>query len=355
MKDLVASRRIRHIAERRLQGRTAVERDVLDLGGAREAGVRLADRADELEGRPLKVARPGLGDAGFDTAAFADDVRTLVRALDACHEPNARSREIAIRLEGLAALLMRLGLGYDSAEGRNVAASVAALAHAAAISESSALAQECGASAERVEVSLKAARAAVGQLAGDIAAAAAELYRRVPAKAALRAPVAIAFAADRASARRLGQHAPGLAPSAGAAVYGVREDGGFGRILCDDARAGLRELGYDDDAMAGIRLHAEGRRTLKGAPGVNHETLAQRGLTEPAIEAVEEAAFDAFTLRDAVHPLVIGPEFCESVLKLPADVAAGKRGDFLLTLGFTEAEIAAAERFCMGQIHSWKN
>ncbi len=290
------------------------------------------------------------GDASFDAAAFVDDIRTVVSALDACHEPNAESRAIAIRLEGLAALLMRLGLGYDSIEGRNLAASVAALAHAAAISESSALARESG--AERVEqtaqAAIKSAPVAAAKLEGGLAALAVELYKSLPAKAALRAPVAIVFAADRASARRLGRHAPGLAPSAGASIYGVREDGGFGRILCDDARAGLRVLGYDNDAIAAFRLHAEGRRTLKGAPGVNHQTLAQRGLTETALDAVEEAALDAFTLRDAAHPLVIGPEFCESVLKLPADVAAGKRGDFLLTLGFTEAEIAAAERFCMG-------
>jgi ribonucleoside-diphosphate reductase alpha chain len=36
------------------------------------------------------------------------------------------------------------------------------------------------------------------------------------------------------------------------------------------------------------------------------------------------------------------------VLKLPPDVAAGKRGDLLMTLGFSEAEIAAAQAYCMG-------
>ncbi|MEZ6023478.1 MAG: hypothetical protein R3C16_08745 [Hyphomonadaceae bacterium] len=33
----------------------------------------------------------------------------------------------------------------------------------------------------------------------------------------------------------------------------------------------------------------------------------ERGLTEPALEAIEDAARDAFNLRAAVHPLVIGP------------------------------------------------
>ena len=36
------------------------------------------------------------------------------------------------------------------------------------------------------------------------------------------------------------------------------------------------------------------------------------------------------------------------MLKLPPDVAAGKRGDLMMTLGFSEEEIAAAEAYCMG-------
>ena len=51
-----------------------------------------------------------------------------------------------------------------------------------------------------------------------------------------------------------------------------------------------------------------------------------------------------------MHPLVIGPELCEEVLKLPPDVAAGKRGDLLMTLGFTEDEIAQSEAYCLGAI-----
>jgi ribonucleoside-diphosphate reductase alpha chain len=150
------------------------------------------------------------------------------------------------------------------------------------------------------------------------------------------------------AARALGLGSPGLAPLNGVFADGVRADGCVGRLLTGEARAGLNALGYDEHAIAELQLHIEGRRTLKGAPGVNLEALAQRGLTEPALEAIEEAAADAFNLRAVVHPLVIGPELCEQVLKLPADVAAGKRGDLMMTLGFSEEEIAAAEAYCMG-------
>jgi ribonucleoside-diphosphate reductase alpha chain len=119
-------------------------------------------------------------------------------------------------------------------------------------------------------------------------------------------------------------------------------------LLSDDVRNALAALGYEGEEIAAIAQHIEGRRTLRGAPGVSLERLEKLGLTEPALDAIEDAAADAFNIRAVVHPLVIGPELCEEVLKLPPDVAAGKRGDLLMTLGFREDEIAQAEAYCLG-------
>jgi len=296
-------------------------------------------------------------DNAFDVDGFEATIRILTRALDAAHGAHGVSprRPIAIRLEGLASLLMRAGVAYDSDEGRSLAAQVASLAHAVTISESSALAGAKSAypdwsrDKKAAEARVKASRDAANGLTGAIAARAQSTYRALPAKGAgLRNVATIAFADDAAAARALDITVTGIAPLRGVAAYGQRDDGGFGRILTADARVGLSALGYGEDAIARLIQHIEGRRTLKGAPGVNLETLAAKGLTEPALEAIEEAAADAFNIRAAVHPLVIGPELCEEVLKLPADVAAGKRGDLLMTLGFSEDDIAAAEAFCMG-------
>ncbi|MDX2273856.1 MAG: hypothetical protein NW206_00275 [Hyphomonadaceae bacterium] len=297
-------------------------------------------------------------ESGFNAYAFEHAVRTLVRALDSSHGAQSASprRAIVIRLDGLASLLMRLGLAYDSDEGRAAAAAVSSLAHASAISESAALAESKGAFPDwqfvkrDEEAKVKAARDAAQKLAGAIATRAQGIYRALPGpkNQGLRASVTLAFASDDAAARRLGLASSGLAGAAGVATLGPRANGGFGRILSEDARIGLTALGGDEDAIAALTLHVEGRRTLRNAPGVSLANLAERGLTEPALEAIEDALTDAFTLRAAVHPLVIGAELCEQALKLPPDVAAGKRGDLLLTLGFSEKEIAAAEAFALG-------
>jgi len=304
------------------------------------------------------IALPRFHGERFDAAGFEAAIRTVVRALDAAHGAHGASprRPILIRLEGVAALILRAGHAYDSDEGRALAASIAGLAHAAAISESAALAQSKGAypewsKAKRAEeATVKAAREAANTLVGDIAAHAQQIYAALPGakNAGLRVSVTLAFANDVAAAKRIGVQSAGLSPLTSIAHYGVREDGGFGRLLGDDARAALVALDYDADEIAELAQHIEGRRTLKGAPGVSLERLSQLGLTEPALEAIEEAAADAFNLRAIVHPLVIGPELCEEVLKLPPDVAAGKRGDLLMTLGFSEDDIADAEAYCMG-------
>ncbi len=325
-------------------------------GAIDPTGAVRSDAEGSIIGATISLPR-FMGDRAFDSAAFEAAIRTLVRALDAAHGgAGSPRRPILIRLEGLAALLMRSGVAYDSAEGRNIGAGVAALAQAAAISESAALAGAKSAypdwsrTKRQEDATVKTIRNAANAIEGDIAEHAKTIFRTLPdlKNAGLRVSINIAFANDSGITRAIGSTAPGIAAAHTIAIYGQREDGGFGRLLSDDARIALAALGYDGEEIAAIAQHIEGRRTLRGAPGVNLERLAQLGLTEPALDAIEDAAADAFNLRAVVHPLVIGPELCEEVLKLPPDVAAGKRGDLLMTLGFSEEEIAQAEAYCLG-------
>lgn len=329
-------------------------------GAVDPTGACIGEEESDTIGATICVARFLASGAGFDEESFEYAVRTLVRTLDAAHGRHGGARRpILIRIEGLAAMLMRAGLAYDSEEARALAGGVAALAHASAISESAALAAakggypDWGRFRKAEETAVKAARDAAAGFDNGAGVRAHAVYRALPTGkgAALRCAVTIAFAQDEAAARRAGYDATGLSALRATTGYGLREDGVFGRVLNPEARAALLALGYDDDDIALVARHAEGRRTLRGAPGVSLERLEKLGLAEPVLDAIEEAASDAFNLRAAVHPLVIGEDICATVLKLPPDVAAGKRGDLLMTLGFTEEDIAAAEAFCMGAGH----
>jgi ribonucleoside-diphosphate reductase alpha chain len=326
-------------------------------GAIDPTGAAAGEEEADIIGASIIASRFLGSGADFDIEGFEHAVRTLVRTLDAAHGRHGGARRpILIRIEGLAALIMRAGLAYDSAEARALAAGLAALAHAAAISESANLAAAKGAYPDwprfkrAEEAAVKAARETAASYEAGPGARAHAIYRALPSGkgAALRVSPTIAFAYDEAAARRAGLDCAGLAPLRAITAFGQREDGGFGRVLSAEARAALIALGYDDEAINACALHAEGRRTLQDAPGVSLARLAELGLAEPTLEAIEDAARDAFNIRAAIHPLVIGEDVCATVLKLPADVAAGKRGDLLMTLGFSEEEISAAEAFCMG-------
>ncbi len=290
--------------------------------------------SDEALGASLALTK--FFDRAFDAPRFEAAVRTLVRAL-------APHGAVTLRLEGLAQTLMRAGLGYDTDDARAAAATLAALAQAAALSESVGEDQAFEA-AKAAAAALDAPPSAFMQAHGRAQA----LFAALPQdNTPLTQPVRIAFARDGASARRLDASC-GLAPVARIAAFTADEDGAFRKRLNADVEAGLIARGAAPAAIEAARAHIEGRRTLRGSPGVNDERLRAKGLDDAALEAIEEALAEAFTLRAAVHPLVIGADVCERVLGLPADMAAGKRGDLLKTLGFSEDDIAAAEAWQLG-------
>jgi ribonucleoside-diphosphate reductase alpha chain len=287
-----------------------------------------------------------------DVAGLEAATRALVAMLDGAHAAMGDSdnaRRIAIEIEGLGSALQRLGLGYDSNEGRQTTACLVGLIGAAAAAESAALAAKLGAcpawpnASKAVKTKMKTAGRAVAALTPPAIAKAAQaraefLWGQAGAQqTSLRHLSLISLpASDNA-----------LAPADSAIGYGQRTIGGFGRILTDDAHHGLAALGYDERAIAGIARYVEGHGTLDGAPGVNLRALTNKGFTEPALATIEQTARDAFELRAVMHPAVLDPDFCRSTLGLPEDVVSG-RADMLTALGFSEADIKAANLFCCG-------
>jgi len=336
----------------RVGARDGISHDVVIVASAHlDPSGMPAGRGEARVAASLNLAKFWAPGAEFDIARFEGAARTLVRALDAAHDSASPARPLALRLEGLASLIQRCGLAYDSEPARALARAVSALAYGAATDESTRLARARGetlASANDAprKAALDAAPAATGA-AGPIAARAIAILAGL-GQAGLGqrgGDVAIAFTLDAAASRRTGASAVGLEPIASAIQYGARADGGFGRVLGADARAGLATLGYTPAQIEAVARAVEGARTLVGAPGVSFEALARKGLDASALEAIEEALGECFSLRAAIHPLVVGAEVCEAALGKRA-LESGQ--DFLAALGFSSAEVSAAESYCMG-------
>jgi ribonucleoside-diphosphate reductase alpha chain len=331
----------------------------LSLAGPGAATQAVAGAFVDAEGC-FHLEHPGAGPAcHLDLAAFitADGVdlsrleRTVAAAvaamealLDLSAPPGAvaegleRARPIALRVERLGEALMALGLGYISAEGRAAAAALHAVIAGAAAAASARLAKTlgpCPAWAEDAE-RLAAALARGREAAEALAATQTPLPEATARAAALWAEVdALRHA-----------HLVSMAP-APAATIAHDVDGSGRKRLTAAARAGLGRLRYDKAAIEALDRHIGGGAELESAPGVNVARLKERGFTDLELELAEEAIAGAYSLRAAFHPAVLGAAFCRDALGVSEAVASG-REDLLTALGFTPADIAAAERHVFG-------
>ena len=108
-----------------------------------------------------------------------------------------------------------------------------------------------------------------------------------------------------------------------------------------------RALGYSEAEIRAMVDYAVGRGTLKGAPGINHETLRAKGFTDEKIAGVEAGLPAAFDIKFAFNKWTLGEEFIRS-LGITDGEMADPAFDLLSRLGFSKKDIEAANLFCCG-------
>jgi ribonucleoside-diphosphate reductase alpha chain len=249
------------------------------------------------------------------------------------------------------------GLSYSSAEGRAWAASLTALATAAAYVASAELAISlgpCPAYAKdgfAARLGLERRRDAARALDTSLAATAVALFDcalRDAGDKGLRNLQILAGLDDPRLSARLGGVALGAAPWTGplaASPAGVDASGPSAvssHALVDAARLGLEALGADPEAAL---THALGSRRLEGAPGVTLAALQAKGFTTHEIGLIDAALERAEDLSDAFSPQVLGVGFVRDVLG--ASPSAGG-AEVLRLAGFDDEAIALAERHILG-------
>jgi len=120
------------------------------------------------------------------------------------------------------------------------------------------------------------------------------------------------------------------------------------RAVHPSAVEALMRLGYDSEQGQIIARHIAGTASLEQAPAIDHAALRARGFDTAALENLEAYLPQARHLRHAFTPWVLGVEFCLKKLKIPAAKIEDMRFNLLAHLGFSEAEIAAANGWCYG-------
>jgi ribonucleoside-diphosphate reductase alpha chain len=284
-------------------------------------------------------------------------------------------RPLGLGYANLGTLLMRLGLPYDSDEGRAMAAALTAIltGHAYRVSAEMAASKGPFPGFERNrEPMLRVMRKHRDAAYAIDGRPGMPPSKRDPAEVC---PEALLRAAreDWDEAVRLGEHfgyrnaqATVLAPTGTIGLLmdcdttGIEPDfalvkfkklagGGYFKIVNGSVPHALRRLGYSEAQIADIVAYVTGTNTFTGAPYVTRKYLMDKGLTERDIEKAEAALAGAFDVAQALAPWVLGRD---TYARLGIDEAVFDKPGFSLLRhwGFTQAQIDEINDHVIGRM-----
>ena len=139
----------------------------------------------------------------------------------------------------------------------------------------------------------------------------------------------------------------GIEPEFALVKFKKLAGGGYMKIVNQSVRDALYNLDYTLQQTESIIKYLIGTGTLEGTPHVNPDTLKQKGFTAADIDRVAEMLPSAFDLNLAFAPGFLGEE-CLQRLGITQEEAADPRFELLSAIGFSEEEISIAEEVICG-------
>ena len=286
-------------------------------------------------------------------------------------------RTLGLGYANLGALLMVLGIPYDSPQATNVAGAITAIMTAVAYSTSAEMARELGpfpGFARNRESMLRVLRNHRRAAHGDPSSHFENLTIRPMVIDPEQCPESLVQAArtewDRAVA--LGEShgfrnaqttviAPtgtiglvmdcdttGVEPDFALVKFKKLAGGGYFKIINQSVPLALRKLDYTESQIEEIRRYTRGAGTLEGAPHVNPRALREMGFDKAGLDKVEAIVPGAFDLSMAFNRLVLSDAYLINKLGIPEPSLIGRDFDLLGALGLTRRKIAEANDYVCG-------
>lgn len=286
-------------------------------------------------------------------------------------------RTLGLGYANVGGLLMSMGIPYDSKEARAIAGALAAVMTGVSYATSANMAKELGAFpgyAPNKEAMLRVMRnhrrAALGESKGyeklsimpvpliakdctianlvksakdawDNAVALGEKHGYRNAQTTVIAPTGtIGLVMDCDTT--------GVEPDFALVKFKKLAGGGYFKIINRMVPRALATLGYTPSQVDEITKYAVGHGTLENSPGINYKILKEKGFTTDALAKLTEALKSAFDVKFAFNKYTFGEEFCRDVLGFTQDQLNDFNFDILTALGFSKADIEAANLYCCG-------
>ncbi|MFQ5607489.1 MAG: vitamin B12-dependent ribonucleotide reductase, partial [Candidatus Zixiibacteriota bacterium] len=286
-------------------------------------------------------------------------------------------RTLGLGYANLGTILMRMGIPYDSPQGRAICGAISAIMTGEAYATSAEMAGELGAfpryqpnRESMLRVIRNHRRAAYNAPPSDyreltktptgidpnfcpayILESARECWDRaleLGGKHGFRNAQATVVAPTGTIGLLMDCDTTGIEPDYSLVKFKKLSGGGYFKIVNNSVPAALRELGYTSAEIQGIVDYCLGRQTLKEAPHINHETLSAKGFTPESLTKLEDSLSGAFELQFAFNRFSLGEEFCELNLGFSREQLDDPMFDMLTALGFSEREIRSANSYCCG-------
>ena len=286
-------------------------------------------------------------------------------------------RTLGLGYANIGGLLMNMGLGYDSDEGRALCGALSAIMTGIAYATSAEMAAELGAfpgyaknRAHMLRVIRNHRTAAHGKAKGyeglevlpvplDLANCPDDRLVNLAKMAwdeALRLGEAHGFRNAQVSVIAptgtiglvMDCDTTGIEPDFALVKFKKLAGGGYFKIINRSVPAALETLGYGSAQIAEIIAYAVGHGSLGNCPGINHTALIGHGFGPREIEKIEAALPSAFDIRFVFNQWTLGEDFCTKTLGIPAEKLADPTFDLLRHLGFTKAQIDAANDHVCG-------
>ncbi len=286
-------------------------------------------------------------------------------------------RTLGLGYANIGGLLMNMGYSYDSDEGRALTGALTAIMTGVAYATSAEIAKELGPfpsykrNAEHMlRVIRNHRRAAHGETEGyeamnvnpvaldlvncpdkkltKLAGKAWDEALKLGEKHGYRNAQATVIAPTGTIGLVMDCDTTGIEPDFALVKFKKLAGGGYFKIINRSVPAALETLGYSSSQIEEIVSYAVGHGTLGNAPGINHTTLVGNGFGQAEIDKIEAALPSAFDIRFVFNQWTLGEEFCTGTLGIPAEKLVDPSFDLLKHLGFSKADIDAANDHVCG-------
>ena len=288
-------------------------------------------------------------------------------------------RTLGLGYANIGGLLMNMGFGYDSIEGRALCGALTAIMTGVSYATSAEMASELGpfaryeANANHMLRVIRNHRAAAhGSVDGyeglavkpvpldiancpdprlaELAMSSWDEALDLGEKHGYRNAQATVVAPTGTIGLVMDCDTTGIEPDFALVKFKKLAGGGYFKIINRSVPAALEGLGYSTAQIGEIVSYAVGHGSIGNAPAINHTSLAGHGFGPNELAKIDAALESAFDIRFVFNQWTLGEDFCTGVLGIPGTKLNDPTFDLLRHLGYTKAEIEAANDHVCGSM-----